>query len=135
MLGTCLGSQLVMKSILLLMDAPGIVIIMILLGPIIITAKNMQTSDTQYNFSHCPMTDCAVCPQAATAELTELAEPEDLENLWIPAPQPTAIHMLSMTSMVWNISVGQIGLAAWPCSLPALVHLLIHRTWEAEKSP
>jgi len=38
-----------------------------------------------------------------------------------------------MASMVWNISVGQLGLAAWLCSLPALVHLLIIQTWESEK--
>jgi len=29
-----------------------------------------------------------------------------------PAPQPTSIHNLSMTSMVWNIATGQLGLAA-----------------------
>jgi len=35
------------------------------------------------------------------------------------------IHKSSMTSMVWNISIGQRGLAAWLCSLPAPAHLLI----------
>jgi len=34
-------------------------------------------------------------------------------------------HKLSMTSMAWNISIGQLGPAAWLCSLPALVLLLI----------
>jgi len=43
----------------------------------------------------------------------------------VPASQPTLSHKLSMTPMVWNISVGQLGLAAWLCSLPALVHLLV----------
>jgi len=38
---------------------------------------------------------------------------------------PTPIHKLSMTSMVRNISLGQLGLAAWLCSLPAPAHLLI----------
>jgi len=53
----------------------------------------------------------------------------------IPAPWPTLISKLSMTSMAWNISIGQFGLAAWLCSLPALVHLLIRWTWETGKSP
>ena len=35
------------------------------------------------------------------------------------------IHKLSMTFMVWHISTGQLGLAAWLCSLPAPAHLLI----------
>jgi len=48
-------------------------------------------------------------------------------------PQPTPIYELSMTSMVWNISIGQLGSAAWLCSLPA--HLLISWTWETGKSP
>jgi len=43
----------------------------------------------------------------------------------IPAPRPTPIHKLSMMSMVWNISIGQLGLAAWLSSLPAPAHLLI----------
>jgi len=38
-----------------------------------------------------------------------------------------------MMSMVWNISVGRLGLAAWLCSLPALVHLLNSQTWESGK--
>jgi len=38
-----------------------------------------------------------------------------------------------MTSMVWNISIGQLGLAVWLWSLPALVNLLVSRTWETEK--
>jgi len=40
-------------------------------------------------------------------------------------PQPTPIHKLSMTSMVWYISISQLGPAAWLCSLPAPAHLLI----------
>jgi len=35
--------------------------------------------------------------------------------------------------MVWNISIGQTGLAAWPCALPALVHLRSSQTLETEK--
>ena len=38
---------------------------------------------------------------------------------------PTPIRKLSMVSVVWNISIGQLGLAAELCSLPAPVHLLI----------
>jgi len=38
-----------------------------------------------------------------------------------------------MTSMVWNISMSQLGLAAWQCCLPAPAHLLISLTWENEK--
>ena len=55
------------------------------------------------------------------------------QNSWIPDPQPTPIYILSMASMVWNISVGQLGLAVCLCSLPALLHLLISWTWETEK--
>jgi len=40
-----------------------------------------------------------------------------------------------MTFMVWGISIGQLGLAAWLCSLPALAHMLIRQTWETGKSP
>jgi len=40
-----------------------------------------------------------------------------------------------MASMVWNISTGHPGLAAWLCSLPAPAHRLISWIWETEKSP
>jgi len=43
----------------------------------------------------------------------------------VPAHQPTTIYKLGMTSMGRNISIAQLGLAAWLCSLAALVHLLI----------
>jgi len=43
------------------------------------------------------------------------------------------IYKLSIMAIVWNNSIGQLGLAAWLCSLPALVHLLISQTWETEK--
>jgi len=42
----------------------------------------------------------------------------------IPAPWLTPSHKQSTTSVVWNISIGQLGLAAWLCSLPAPAHLL-----------
>jgi len=56
--------------------------------------------------------------------------PEDFELLGKKeshpsAPWPITIHKLSMMSMICNISTGQLGLAAWLCSLPALVHQLI----------
>jgi len=43
----------------------------------------------------------------------------------ILAPWPTAICKLNMMSMVWNISMGQLGLAVWLHSLPAPAYLLI----------
>jgi len=51
-------------------------------------------------------------------KLTEMRKKE------IPAPLSTPIHKLSTTSMVWNIPIGQLGRAAWLCSLPAPAHLL-----------
>ena len=63
------------------------------------------------------------------------------ERIWIhgkeniPAPWPTPIYKLSMMSMVGNISIGQLGLAAWLCSLPAPAHLLLSWTGETGKSP
>jgi len=48
-----------------------------------------------------------------------------LEEQILSCCQPTPIHKLSMTSMVWNISIGQLRLAAWLYSLPAPAHLLI----------
>jgi len=53
----------------------------------------------------------------------------------IPASRPTPIYLLSTTSMIWNISIGQPGLAAWLCSVPAPAPLLISRSWETGKSP
>jgi len=105
------------------------------------------------------MTDLQPVPQQQlwNLELTDFAnftkflkKPELLENWnswtredlnpWerereLPVPQPIPSHKLSMMSMVWNISTGQLGLAAWLCSLPAPAHLLISRTWETGKSP
>ena len=62
-------------------------------------------------------------------------------NLWkkqeeqIPPTQPTLIYKLSMTSMVWTISTGQLGLAVWLCSLPAPAQLVISWIWATGKSP
>ena len=53
----------------------------------------------------------------------------------ISAPWQTPVYKLGLTSMVWNISVGQLGLAARLCSLPAPAHLLVSWTWETRKSP
>ena len=49
----------------------------------------------------------------------------------VPAHQP--IYKLSITSMIWNISIDQLGLSAWLCSLPAPAH--ISWIWETGKSP
>jgi len=51
------------------------------------------------------------------------------------APRPTHIHKVSTMSMVWSISTGQLGLAAWLCSLPAPAHPLVSWTWETGRSP
>jgi len=48
-----------------------------------------------------------------------------IEKREILAPQLTPIRKLSMTSMVWNISLGQLGVSVWLCSLPDPAHLLI----------
>ena len=53
----------------------------------------------------------------------------------IPALHLTPIHKLSMMFKVWNISIGQVGLAVWLCSLPASAQLLISWIWETGKSP
>jgi len=50
-------------------------------------------------------------------------------------PWPTPIYKLRMASMVWNIYNGHLGLAAWLCSLQALVHLLISQTQQTGKCP
>ena len=49
------------------------------------------------------------------------------------SPWPTFIYKMSMMSMVWNISIGQLGLAVRLCSLPTLAHLLISQTWKSKK--
>jgi len=50
-------------------------------------------------------------------------------------PSANPIYKLSMTSMVRNISTGQLGLAVWLCSLTAPARLLISWIWETGKSP
>jgi len=60
-----------------------------------------------------------------TEEKSKLMEKFKLREKRVPAPQQTPIRKLSMMSMVWNISVAQLVLAAWLCSLPAPAHLLI----------
>ena len=52
-----------------------------------------------------------------------------------PAPSPAPIYKLSMTSGLCSISIGQLALAVWLCSLPAPAQLLIGWIWETEKSP
>jgi len=42
-----------------------------------------------------------------------------LEKREFLSPWPTPTYKLSTPPMVWNISTGQLGLAAWLCSLPA----------------
>ena len=69
--------------------------------------------------------------QLSFAQLME--KPNSRER--VPAPGPTPIYKLSRTPVVRNISIGQLGLAAWLCSIPALVHLFVSWTWETERSP
>jgi len=45
-------------------------------------------------------------------------------------PRPTPIHKLSLMPMVWNIAIGQPGLAAWLYSLPAPARWLNVRNWK-----
>ena len=52
-----------------------------------------------------------------------------------PAPQPMPFYIVSMMSVVWNISIGHLASAAWLCSLLALVHLLGSLKLETGKSP
>jgi len=51
------------------------------------------------------------------------------------APQAVPIYKLLMASMVWNISIGELGFGAWLCPLPPLVQLLVIPTWETAKRP
>jgi len=53
----------------------------------------------------------------------------------IPVLWPASIYKLSIMSMVSSISIGQLGLDAWLCSLTASAHLLIISAWETRKSP
>jgi len=118
---------------------------------------NMQTKLYTIQFTHRPMTGSHSVPEQWSWNLelavfmnftklpkkTELPEKFELRDQRgfkltekrrlkkkIPAPWPTLIYKLRMTSMVWSISMGQLGLAAWLCSLPAPAHLLISWVWE-----
>jgi len=51
----------------------------------------------------------------------------------IPAPWPIPIHNLSLMPKVWNVAIGQPGLAAWLYSLPAPAHLLVPEGEKLEK--
>jgi len=84
-------------------------------------------------FSYRPTINCTVSPQATIAELADFVEFTKLAEKFFLPLRPTPIYKLSMISVVWNISTGQPGLAAWLCSLPAPAHLLFSQTWETEK--
>jgi len=91
-------------------------------------------SNTQYIFSHRLTTNCTASPRAVIIELTELMDFTELAVLTELLPLwSSPIYILSTISTVCNISVGQLGLAAWLCSLPALAHPLVSQTWETEK--
>jgi len=59
-------------------------------------------------------------------EKFELPEEEEKKRKRsTPAPWPTPFYKLGRRSQVWNICTGQLGVAAWLCSLPSPAHLLI----------
>jgi len=95
-------------------------------------------------FYHRQMTNCLARPWAVFVKPRTRRfhrTPEKLQNpgkIWtleqesiqiygkeIPALWPTPAYKLSRTSIVWKISIGQLGLAVRLCSLPAPSHLLI----------
>jgi len=89
----------------------------------IIKTMQKQAMHKTISFHH-PRTDCSAGPRAAVVELadfTELTELMDLaeltEKLLPHRSSPTDI--LSMMSMVWHMSFGRLGLAAWLSSPPA----------------
>jgi len=98
------------------------------------------------------MTDCTASPQAALVDFVELANFAELadftelaekgSNSWkrfkptekvkltekgFLLPRPTPIYKQSMLCIEQNISIGHLGLAAWLCYLPALVHQFINQ--------
>jgi len=56
---------------------------------------------------------------------SKLMEKFELPKREDPCPLANPIYKLRMTSVVWNISIGQPGLPVWLCSLPSPAHLLI----------
>ena len=79
-------------------------------------AVSMETPET-VNFAKFPKK--FKFPHKREYELTEMRE----EDSFLP-PQPSTICKLSMRSMLWNISIGQLGVVVWLCFLPASAHLL-----------
>jgi len=96
---------------------------------------NMQTSDTQNIFSQRSMCSQSPSSNCKTHETCRFHRAHwtlrtHQTHGKVSVPQPSPMYILSMTSTIWNISVGQLGLVAWLVSLLALVHLLIGWTWE-----
>ena len=112
---------------------------------IIIIVNNFQKNHDAIQFFSLPDDWVAASPRAAIAELADfptlLKTFELMENFQLLGKKrflptwPMPIYKLNMMSMVWNISIGQLGLAAWLCSLPALVHLLVSWRWATGGSP
>ena len=122
---------------------------------------NMQNKLHTIQFSHHLMTDLQPVPEQRSwnAKLTNFWEfrktppkkwtprkvrtcgqdsiwtPRKWEELRASCPLAAPFHKLSVTSVVWNISTGQLGPATWLCSLPAPARLLISWTWEMGRSP
>jgi len=106
---------------------------------------NMQNKLYIICFSHHPITNLQPVPEQQSWNLENCKfckTPEKrLNSQWTHTtektdfPTPTPLHRLSMTFMVWNISIGRLGLAAWLCSLPALALLIIIWVRETGRSP
>ena len=122
---------------------------------LLLIIMNMQNKLYTISFFYYPMTDSQPIPKQwllnpETHEFREIPK-EDWTpgKVWtprqeriqthgsekeeIPNTRPTVIPKLSVISMVWNTSSGQLGLAAWLCSLPAPAHMFASWIWEIGK--
>jgi len=90
---------------------------------------NMQNKLYTKQFTHSLMTKLQPLPKQRSQN-PELEDFEDLNSQKKKerdsCPRLTPIYKQNKTSMVWNISIGQLGLSVWLCSLPASAHLLIN---------
>jgi len=117
--------------------------LLLLLLLLIMIIMNMQNKLYTIQFSYHPMTGSHLVPKQRLQILeradfaifmkfpkkTKLLEKFREEGMRthrkekkIAAPQPTTVYKLSMKSMVWNISIGQLGLAVPGSSPSQLLH-------------
>ena len=132
----------------------------IIIRVVIIIKINTHNKRFTVQLIYCMTTNCIASPWAATTKSASLT---DLRNFWFrqtcefhstcqtykkkkiklthrkfQTPRKEMIlppGLLSMRSTVWNISTGQLKLAAWLCSLSSPEHLLISWVWETRRSP